>query len=187
MEDDMDDDKVVALPETARPRNPSSDLIALKQQPKEVAATIASVNDEVNLASLTVINSGIASSGGADSLGMKLMALAEFKAESARLNFVVDNFDLQFSIDQFNSLDEHRQGELQFVSGTTTTLFVGVSAGFAVWCVSGTYLASLLASTMPSWTGFDVIHVVNSPRKSSEDDTSVAEIIAEGSEANLSS
>ena len=186
MDDDMDDDQVVALPETARPRNPSSDLLAPKQL-EEVAAVVASVNDELELAALTVLDSAIAGSSGAESLGQKLMALADFTAESARLNFVVDNFDLQFSIEQFNSLDEDRQGELQFVSGTTATLFVGVSAGFAVWCVSGTYLASLLATTMPSWTGFDVIHVVNSPRKRSEDDTSIAEIIAEGREANSSS
>ena len=115
------------------------------------------------------------------SYSQRIILQAEFSEESIGLNFIIDNSDLEFSLSQFQAHDAEHQGTFQFASGTATTLFVGASAGVAVWCVGGSYLVSLIASSLPAWANFDVIHIVNNPtRIRKEDDTSVAQIVGEG-------
>jgi uncharacterized delta-60 repeat protein len=108
----------------------------------------------------------------------KHLNLAEYADESARMNFMVDNADLQLSLRQFRSLEDERLATLNLVSGVATTLFVGATAGVAAWSVGGSYLLSIIASSLPTWSSFDVIHVVNNPTRIKEsDDKSIAQII----------
>jgi hypothetical protein len=130
-------------------------------------------DDELQLYNLLLFN------GQFKPYAHKLIMLAEISDESARMNFIIDRSDLQFSMNQFRSMEDDRLATVNLVHGTVTTLFVGASAGIAAWCVGGSYLISIVASSMPTWSGFDVIHIVNHPtRIKASDDESVAQIIS---------
>ena len=80
-----------------------------------------------------------------------------------------------------------RQQQLEVVSGTASSLFVGATALGALWLVSGSSLIALLASSIPAWAQFDPIFLVNDHKKSdSEDDVSVADLIQSASDGSKS-
>lgn len=105
--------------------------------------------------------------------------------ELAKLNFVVDNSDLRFNVQQFHEEASLRDTEIQIVAGTANCVFIGAAAGVAVWAMGGSYLASMVLSSLPAWASFDPIHIVSNPMQTlEEDNVSVAELISQEQSSN---
>ncbi len=96
--------------------------------------------------------------------------------ERAQLKFSQELKVIQAAMERFERQISEQNAYFEVSSGAATGVFVGATAGIAVWAMSGTYLASLVFSAFPAWARLDPILVVNQTLES-EDDTSVAEII----------
>ncbi|MEZ6087268.1 MAG: cadherin-like domain-containing protein [Pirellulaceae bacterium] len=107
--------------------------------------------------------------------------------EMGRLQFKFDTQAVQFAMDQFQQMSHEQEQAYRFLSGAATSVFVGTTAGLAVWSISGSYLLSIVASSLPVWARLDPIHVVHDPtrKRTPDDDMSVADIISSQHQAEL--
>ncbi|QDT04437.1 Pentaxin family protein [Rubripirellula lacrimiformis] len=99
--------------------------------------------------------------------------------ELTQLKFAAQQRAIDLAMEQFEQATEQQESLFSVTAGATTSVFIGATAGLALWCMSGTYLASLLFSSMPVWGRFDPIYVVHQTTTIGDgDDASVADIIA---------
>jgi len=84
----------------------------------------------------------------------------------------------QIAIEEFQESTKNTEFVRSVKVGTAASIVAGATAGIAVWSISGTYLASLAFSSLPAWVRIDPIFVVGHALNKDEDDTSVADIIA---------
>ena len=70
-----------------------------------------------------------------------------------------------------------REAALELSVGTASSVFLAATAGVALWGLSGSYLASIMASSLPAWAQFDPIYITNSAAQlRKEDDQSLADL-----------
>ncbi|MEM9645930.1 MAG: hypothetical protein AAF989_13145, partial [Planctomycetota bacterium] len=103
-----------------------------------------------------------------------------YQAEAwTKLKLAAEQLSIHQAMDQFEQDVEERNSILQVSAGAASSLSAGAAAGLALWCMSGTYLASLLFSSLPAWIRFDPIYVIQQTTcVDDHDETSVADIIS---------
>ncbi|MCA9196849.1 MAG: tandem-95 repeat protein [Planctomycetales bacterium] len=79
---------------------------------------------------------------------------------------------------QFRGTVDEQQDSVHWVTGSASAIFIGVTVGVATWSLSGTYIASLAASSLPAWTQFDPVFVLRHAA-TVRDEKSLAQIIQE--------
>jgi VCBS repeat-containing protein len=95
--------------------------------------------------------------------------------------FELDMAALQQMLNRFSSDIEDRLGARDFAAGAVNAVFLGATAGVAVWCMGGSYLVSVVAASAPAWMRFDPIFIVQAAahgRRKSEE-TSLADLTRE--------
>ncbi len=96
--------------------------------------------------------------------------------------FELNTLELERTLSQFSEDTQERTEAMQFAAGTASAVFLGATTGVAVWCMSGSYLVSVVAATIPAWARFDPIFVVQAAvatRNKDDDDTSLADLTRE--------
>ncbi|MEZ6119718.1 MAG: cadherin-like domain-containing protein [Pirellulaceae bacterium] len=79
---------------------------------------------------------------------------------------------------QFRGTVDQQQDSVHWVTGSASAIFIGVTVGVATWSLSGTYIASLAASSLPAWAQFDPVFVLRHAA-TVRDEKSLAQIIQE--------
>ncbi|MCA9128695.1 MAG: cadherin-like domain-containing protein, partial [Planctomycetales bacterium] len=121
-------------------------------------------------------------------LNLRIGALAElanteFFTASLRLdnNALLSSEDIRLYLATFQENTEVRDSRLELDAGIASSVFWAASAGVAVWGMSSSYFVSLAASTLPAWSRFDPIFIVNNAMNlRREDEQSLADLVSGG-------
>jgi VCBS repeat-containing protein len=105
---------------------------------------------------------------------------SNISSDFSSIDFDSPRPNLHFITDQFLESIEASETSHLLIAGLASSVFVGVSAGVVMWSISGSYLVSLLGSSLPIWSRFDPIHIVtDTTRNTKEDDVSLAQLISQ--------
>ncbi len=107
----------------------------------------------------------------------ELYALGEIRLASYE-SFEYDPQSVQYAMDELELELQQRDEFLQVVSASANYVAIGATAGAAVWMVSGSAIAALLTSALPTAASFDPVFVLRHGMVAKDDeDVSMAEMI----------